>query len=1050
MYKRLCLCLALCLGFMGLYAFEPHFITDPAVSPDGSQVCFVYAGDLWLVSYDGGVAKRLTSTQASEYGPTWSPDGRTLAFSANREGQTWVYTMPAQGGAAEVVFKDGLSVCDWYEDSASLLCTKGSLKWGTSLYKLPLNKQRPTLVAEIADYFSVLSPDNTKIMFNRYGEAYREAYTGSKNGDLWEYDITFGKYTRLTETNYTERYPRYSYKSDDIYFCASDGQRYQLYKAEGGDFEKQVKLTDFDTWSVRDISIARNNDRIAFELFDTIWCYDPLAAEGQRVHKLNIDIKEDTWAEMHKEETVFNRFNEFAVSDDEMLVAFSFKYDLFVMPRKGGEVKQITFNHKGIEDVAFLSDNRTLAFTQYTDGVESLYTVKIDTTMTISPVSWSGKDKYNVDRFYQSGNKWVIEYTDSTGSGRIAVADSSFSNIELIITDKLVSSAFACSPDGTMAIYAVNNPDYALRELYLYDFNSKTSRKIKNDDAWISSLTWLPNQKSVLMRRNGVTKGIFRLDLVPLDEYEFDTDNWKEILSSNENIEEADSTNVKSAKKPISKAVKSKKNDSKLSFDKINWSQIDKRVYQIVGDTGYTYPVSAIDDTSFYYVKEATDNENRKVIASANILGKNILDIGTLAKDWDMQLVKLKTLYYKDGEKLKSLNLKSKSKTEVTSNFKYKYNLLTLNEAVFEQVWGIFGRGFYDPDMHNQDWNALYRLFKPYLSYADSPRILETIIEEMIGEVNASHTGYYARTDTPSKYIETAYLGLELDYSKNLPVGMEINRIYNGNRLYNLYGIRDGDWLISINNVSLTANVSLDSLLSNQVNKKLELVFLKNNQELKCVMKGLSYRENRELWYVDKIDRLRAKTADLSNNKIGYVYIPKMGTEDYKNFVADLFTQNSDKEALIIDIRGNSGGRIHNDLLSFLNKAPNAFTTSRNTGNIRRETPSGTWKKPVALLIDENSFSDAEIFPQLFKESNLGVVIGMPTSGAVIGTWEIKLIDGSSMRMPGSGWYRIDGTNMEGNGAQPDIRIEHTPEDIITENDKQLAKAIEVLKEKLK
>jgi C-terminal processing protease CtpA/Prc len=473
-------------------------------------------------------------------------------------------------------------------------------------------------------------------------------------------------------------------------------------------------------------------------------------------------------------------------------------------------------------------------------------------------------------------------------------------------------------------------------------------------------------------------------------------------------------------------------------------------VYQIVGDTGYTYPVSAIDDTSFYYVKEATDNENRKVIASANILGKNNLDIGTLAKDWDMQLVKLKTLYYKDGEKLKSINLKSKSKTEITSNFKYKYNLLTLNEAVFEQVWGIFGRGFYDPDMHNQDWNALYRLFKPYLNYADSPRILETIIEEMIGEVNASHTGYYARTDTPSKYIETAYLGLELDYSKNLPVGIEISRIYNGNRLYNLYGIRDGDWLISINNVKLTTNVSLDSLLSNQVNKKLELVFLKSNQEIKCVMKGLSYRENRELWYVDKIDRLRAKTADLSNNKIGYVYIPKMGTEDYKNFVADLFTQNSDKEALIIDIRGNSGGRIHNDLLSFLNKSPNAYTTSRNTGSIRKETPSGTWKKPVALLIDENSFSDAEIFPQLFKEANLGVVIGMPTSGAVIGTWEIKLIDGSSMRMPGSGWYRIDGTNMEGNGAQPDIRIEHTPEDIITENDKQLAKAIEVLKEKLK
>ncbi|MBM4400027.1 MAG: PD40 domain-containing protein, partial [Candidatus Cloacimonetes bacterium] len=299
--KRITIALLFLIAVVTLLnAFEPRFVTDPAISPDGSQVCFVYQQDLWLVPNHGGTAKRLTSTQGSEYGPVWSPDGSTIAFSANREGQTWVYTMPAEGGLAKPVFKDGMTVCEWFNDGINLLCSKGNPNWGTSLYKLPLNGQRPQMIAEIGDYFSVLSPDNSKIMFNRYGEPYREAYTGSKNGDLWEYNVTTKKFHRLTETVFTERYPRYSYISDNIYFCASDGKRFQLYKAENGDLSKKVKLTDFNPWSVRDISIARQNDRIVFELFDEIWCYDPLAETDKAIRKISINIAEDNWRELIK------------------------------------------------------------------------------------------------------------------------------------------------------------------------------------------------------------------------------------------------------------------------------------------------------------------------------------------------------------------------------------------------------------------------------------------------------------------------------------------------------------------------------------------------------------------------------------------------------------------------------------------------------------------------------------------------------------------------------------------------------------------------------
>jgi tricorn protease len=1032
-----------------LFAFEPHFASDPAISPDGTQVCFVYGSDLWTVPFDGGTAKRLTSTPGAEYGPTWSPDGKFIAFTSNREGQGWVYTMPATGGHAEPVFKDGMTVCDWFSDSRSLLCAKSNLTWGTSLYKTPLDGQKPMLIAEIGDYFSTLSPDNESIIFNRYGDAYREAYRGSANGELWSYDIARRSYTRLTDTDSTERYPQVSHVSDAIYFCASDGARYQIYKAFKADFNKREKLTDFPIWSARDLSVARQNDRITFELFDAIWCYDPAKIETERTYKLNFEIAEDDWHALDRDETLVDTFEEFAVSGDELLLAFSYKYDLFVLPRKGGQVRQLTFDQAGIENVAFLSDNRTLVFSRYKDGLVSLYKTKIDSISSIVEIPWYGRDKFNVDRFYASSDSiWAIEYTDSTGGGRIALADSTFTNLRPVITDRVLSTGFVTSPDGSMAVYATMRNDINARELYLYNFTTQTSCQILTTDNWIYALTWLPDQKSILLSQSNDENSICRLDLVPRDALELDHDNWKEILSPEAHSSVKDES-IKHKTEIANKDGKITGKPLPLKYSQIDWLQIDSRLTPIITDPDYIYPVKAIDDTSFYYIREDRGKDKKSTLLKANLYGKFSTEIASLPQDIDHQFTGERSFYYKDGSTLRVINLMTKTKNEISNNFTYAYNLKNLNEQVFAQVWGIFGRNFYDPGMHNTDWNALYKRFQPYLKYAESTSVLETLIEEMIGEVNASHTGYYPRNDSPTPAKTPSFLGLEFDQRNGLPLGQEVSRIYPGSVLYGFYGIRPGDRLVSINGCLLTSRVSVDSLLLGQVDKKLQLVFRHGEQDIRATVKGLGWSQNRELWYQDKLERRREKTDELSGGRVGYVLIPRMSGSEYSNFISDIFSRNADKDALIIDIRGNVGGHIHNELLNFLAQQPNALTTSRKYGAIKRETPGRTWTKPLALLIDENSFSDAEIFPQLFKEANLGTVIGMPTSGSVIGTWEVKLLDGSSMRMPGSGWYRLDGTNMEGNGVQPDVRVEMSLDDVVADNDIQLQQAVDLLLEKL-
>ena len=262
--RRAAILLILCLfNLYGLFAAQVYFPKDPTISPDGNDVCFVFDNDLWIVPFAGGDARRLTSTPAQEWGPQWSPDGRHIAFNSNREGSNMVYLIPVRGGDSRVISKDAYNVVEWYPDSTALLVTRSNMRYGSSsFYRLPLDGSPATLIAEIGDSFATLSPDGKSIIFNRYGDAHRKAYTGSLAGDLWKIDLATKEYTRLTNTQYTERYPRFAHSSGALFYCLSDGNHFQLMRTQNMDFTTAVQLSSFTEWSARDISVARTNQRV--------------------------------------------------------------------------------------------------------------------------------------------------------------------------------------------------------------------------------------------------------------------------------------------------------------------------------------------------------------------------------------------------------------------------------------------------------------------------------------------------------------------------------------------------------------------------------------------------------------------------------------------------------------------------------------------------------------------------------------------------------------------------------------------------------------------
>ncbi|MDD2331872.1 MAG: S41 family peptidase [Candidatus Cloacimonetes bacterium] len=552
-----------------------------------------------------------------------------------------------------------------------------------------------------------------------------------------------------------------------------------------------------------------------------------------------------------------------------------------------------------------------------------------------------------------------------------------------------------------------------------------------------------------------------------------ETDHWKEILQKKpapqtsdpkteaetqkdaepeENTESQDvePTPVPDAETEEFEPAEAKEKEDEKPRLTIEWRDLEKRYFKIITTSnGYLTPLKMISDTTFYYFQENYFSEIPSYLKKANIYGGNIKEEFNFGKNTMAFKLVGSTIYYTSSGALKSYNYVTAKRGEINCSFDYSYDLSVLNRRVFEQVWGAFGQNFYDPDMHGQSWEKLYERYRPYVEKVVTIDDLSYIIDEMIGDVNASHTGFYPRTDKEQKYKRIASLGMDFDLSAELDEGLKIKNVFPRHRIYDFYKIRPNDLLLEIDGTRITKYTSVDSLLADKVGKRIRLKIKQGDSILDAQVDGIELWDQRELWYLKKTEDNRNKVSELSSGKLGYVHIPSMGYEDYTKFINDVFRFNSDKAGLVIDVRGNTGGWIHDLLVSFLSQRPYAYSTSRRMGFEKRIEPRRLWDKPTIVLVDENSFSDGEIFPTVYKELKLGKVVGYPSSGAVIGTSPYYLIDGSEMRMPGSGWFKLDGSNMEGTGAMPDIVIDHTPNDILAERDNQLQTAVEELLKEL-
>jgi tricorn protease len=373
---------------------------------------------------------------------------------------------------------------------------------------------------------------------------------------------------------------------------------------------------------------------------------------------------------------------------------------------------------------------------------------------------------------------------------------------------------------------------------------------------------------------------------------------------------------------------------------------------------------------------------------------------------------------------------------------------------MFEQSWRALSEHFYDEKFHGINMEALRAKYRPLVKHVAMKEDLYSLVSVMMGELNASHLGISGMMPPPEE--TTADLGILFDEGYKGP-GLKIAEILKRSpadrRGLNL---KPGDVITAIDDTELTDQTDLSQLLNSKVDEPLSLQILaagatdpKDPKAKRRVeIKATSRDRVQNLMYDRWVDHNAKRVAELSKGKIGYIHIPSMDENGLDRFVRALYSDNYDKDAIVLDVRFNGGGFTHDQVLNYLGAKEHTLFRQRDGGEgLVLRSYDRKWTKPLVLLINNRSYSDAEIFPSAFRTLGLGKLVGQATGGHVIGTSAIQLIDGSIFRIPRTGVYTVKGVNMEKEGVAPDVAVEPLPDQIAKGIDPQLDKAVEVVQQ---
>lgn len=1088
--------IALCFGILSLVIRSAalgeavRLAHEPALSPDGKTVAFGWCGDIWTVPIEGGKATRLTANPALDSGAAFSPDGNQIAFNSDRDGSKQIYAMPIVGGEPRQLTwnTDGYDLREWLPDGKGVLaCVARDYSWmrdtrASHLAIVNVNERRAEqLLFEAYGTEGAVSANGKRVLFMREGSEawWRQGYKGSRAGQIWLFDREDGSFTQVIAEQTESRWPLWRPDGKGLYFVSNRDGTFNLWE-HGFGKKGDKQLTHFKGDSVVFPAISRDGSTVVFRVRFDLYRWHPGDPEP-----VQIEIDAATEPAPAIERVVLEKAASVRFTPDGLQMALVSGGDVWVMDTELKEPKQVTHTAEEERGAEFSPDGKSLLFVSDAEGQTDIWKA----TREDETKDWWENADFSVTRLTNDADsEFRIRFTsDGKHIGYVKGSGLWMANPDGSNAKRLVQSwdppDYEFSPDGLWVVYSVSD-EWFNEDVWLMPVDqSKPAFNLSRHPNSDGHPVWSPDGRKIAWtgKREIDEVDIFYVNLREEDEEQTRRD--RTIEKAREKFKVAAklaSTTARVASGSIGKpgshsdmqrgnTQESKAGDNKTApraakpaaLSAIDFDDIHERIHRIsiansVENTLVWSPDSKklafhanVEGRKGTFEVEIPDDLKPKEVAAFILSGAQWLRR-------EDQIVGLRDGVPASVPAKPSVPRSDLPRPETGKTYAFRarqsYERTGRQRAVFQQCWQMMRDRYYDERHGNKNWDAIRKKYEEAAAEAPDMRGVTECVWLMLGELNGSHLGFTLEAKTNLErtwHDETAHLGLRFDPKFPGPGWKVRDVLPRGPASRKESRIEVGEVILKVDGQEVKLDTDVSEVLNGLPERDIELeVKSVGGAEREVTLRPINYLVARKLLYDEWLKNNRRTVEARSNNALGYLHINAMNDESFQKFQEELYHAGAGKDGLILDVRENGGGSTTDHLLTALTQPQHAITVPRGgrPGYPQDRIVYATWSKPVVVLCNQDSYSNAEIFSHAIQTLKRGRLVGVPTAGGVLSTGAVDILDVGKLRIPFRGWYGIeDGKDFELNGAVPDFLVWPKPGESAKGIDAQLDKAVEVL-----